>query len=519
MYEVVVLARFLLTGIALLLAFLAAVTWSRRREAPGANVFAILIGSMAVYTFGYAGEIAQTTIAGALFWLHVEYLALPWAGALWLLAACRHNGRKVWAPVLFMVPVITFAGHYSNFDNLFYSGPMEMVRRGPFSILTVQRGPLSTLDNAFLLVCFLAGSWIYLSGLRSASALYRRQAIVLVLASLVPFIGYFGYLVNISPWGLDTGPVTLGVTCLLLYYGIFHCGIFNLAPVGRNLIFNSMRDAALILDMQDRLLDYNPAALALLPELRGKVPGDRILDLVAAAPGLAAALGRAEGLRAEGLLADPFSDVSLQPTPEGNSYEAQFWPLFSGTRQLGRAMIFADVTAEMRLREDLRLRADTDPLTGVANRRLFQRSLEMECFRFSRTNAPISLMMIDLDYFKTVNDRYGHPVGDAVLTIVASRLLTSLRKTDLLARFGGEEFSVLLPETPAEGASVIADRVRGLVGAAPVEVDGILIPISVSVGVTSHAGDLEAVPELLLKKADLALYRAKAAGRNRVEAI
>ena len=181
--DVVVLARFLLTGIALLLGFLAAVTWNRREDAPEAATFAILVASMAIYTFGYAGEVAQSAVPAARFWLNVEYLALPWAGGLWVLAACRHNGIKVRTSLLFVIPVITFVGHYTNFKNLFYTAPMIMVHRGPFWVLTVQRGPLSMLDNAYLMVSFLAGAWIYLSGLRHSSSLFRRQALVLVLAS------------------------------------------------------------------------------------------------------------------------------------------------------------------------------------------------------------------------------------------------------------------------------------------------------------------------------------------------
>ena len=112
--EVVVLVRFLLTGVAVLLAFIVALTWSRRREAPEATTFAVLVASMAVYSFGYAGEVAQSSIGSAVFWLHVEYLALPWAGGLWVLAACQHNGIRVRKPLLFIIPAITFVGHHNS---------------------------------------------------------------------------------------------------------------------------------------------------------------------------------------------------------------------------------------------------------------------------------------------------------------------------------------------------------------------------------------------------------------------
>ena len=511
--DVVVLARFLLTGIALLLAFLAAITWNRRQDAPEAATFAVLVASMAVYTFGYAGEVAQTTTSAAHLWLDIEYLALPWAGGLWVLAACKHNGLKGHVPLLFLIPVITFVGYYTNFRNLFYTAPMEMARRAPFAVMVVHRGPLSTLDNSYLMVCFLAGSWIYLSGLRHASSLFRRQAVVLVLSSLLPFVGYFVYLAGLSPWGLDITPITLGLTCALIYYGIFHCGIFDLAPLARNLIFNSMRDAVLILDTQDRLLDFNPAAKTLFPILNKRNLGTEVVPMLASVPAFSEAVQKAGEL----------SEVTVGDS-EPESYEVRTWPLFtassnSASRLVGRAVIFADVTAQVRLREELRGRAETDPLTGVANRRRFYHALEVECMRFTRNHLPLSVLMIDLDYFKEVNDQYGHLAGDAVLRIVAQLLLLSLRKTDLLARYGGEEFAVLLPETSLAGAEVIAERIRQTICQKPIVAEGASIQVSVSVGLASHTDEQEATPEILLKKADLALYRAKASGRNRVEVI
>jgi len=509
--DVVAVAGFVLTGIALLLAFLAAVTWNRRQDAPEASTFAILIASMAVYSFGYAGEVAQTTVAGARQWLDFEFLALPWAGALWVLAACKHNGIKGRTPLLFVIPAITFVTHYANPRHLFYTAPMTLEHRGPFWVLNMHRGPLSVLDNAYLMVSFLAGAWIYLRGLRQASSLFRRQAIILVLSSLLPFLGYFVFLAGLSPWGLDITPITLALTCGLLYYGIFHCGIFDLAPLARNLIFNSMRDAVLILDSQDRLLDFNPAAKLLLPVLSKRILGMAIGPMLREVPALAAAVRKAQD-REEIRLGDS----------EGRCFEVETLPLFSvpanpASRRVGRAVILADVSAQVRLREELRSRAETDPLTGAANRRRFHQALEVEYMRFGRSGLPLSVLMIDLDEFKEVNDRFGHPVGDAVLRTVSQLLLLSLRQTDLLARYGGEEFAVLLPETPAEGALAIAERIRHTINQNPVVADGRILEVSISVGVASHAEGRDASPEALLKQADLALYRAKALGRNRVE--
>ena len=502
-----VLARFSLTGIAILLIFLAVVTWNRRKEAPGAGACAFLIALMAVYAFGYSGEVAQTTYAGARFWFDVEHLVLPWAPALWLLTALRHNGRTMRTWILFVIPVIDFLGHYTNPFHTYYSGPLTMVQHGPFWVLDIPRGPLSMLGNAYLLLAFVAGAWIYISGLRNASALFRKQAGILVCSSQLPVLGYFIYLTGLSPWGLDLTPFTLAVSCVLFYYGIFHTGIYELAPLARTLIFNSIRDAVLILDMQNRLLDFNPAAQTLLPVLDKQGLGLDVSNLLEDQPEMKKALQGTEDPR----------DFKMQTANEFQSFELRTWPLVSGSHQIGRAIIFTDVTAQVRLREELRYLAETDSLTGVANRRRFHQALEIECLRSRRNRAPLSVLMVDLDYFKAVNDRYGHPVGDAVLKSVAQRLLQCVRKTDLLARYGGEEFSILLPETGREGSEVIAERVRLAVSQRAFELNGLSISLSVSVGVTSQNELVEADAEILLNEADLALYRAKTAGRNRVE--
>jgi diguanylate cyclase (GGDEF)-like protein len=512
--DVVVLARFLLTGVAILLAVLAAVTWSRRQDAPEASIFALIMASMAIYTFGYAGEIAQTQLASARFWLNVEYLALPWVPGLWLLAVARHNQLRMYRQLFFVIPLITFVGHFTNYRDLFYNAPMSMEQRGPFSVLMVHRGPLSTLDNAYLLVAFMVGAGIYVSRLRHASTLFRKQALVLVCSSFLPFVGYFVYLADLSPYGLDTAPITLAVTCCLMYYGIFHCGMFELVPLSRNLIFNSMRDGVLILDTHRRLLDFNPAAEILFPGLKRRSVGKVVHEVLAEVPDVVTSLRDSERS----------SEFTLGVGEQGRTFEMRNWPLVAPTsdrfgRTVGRAVIFSDVSAQARLREELRTRSETDALTGVANRRRFHQALEIECLRYIRGHAPLSLLMIDLDNFKDVNDRYGHPAGDIVLHSVAQLLLSSLRKTDQLARYGGEEFAVLLPETRMEGALVIAERIRKIVGSKPIVAEGECIPISVSVGVASHANDSEVKAQILLKKADLALYRAKTAGRNRVEAL
>lgn len=170
--------------------------------------------------------------------------------------------------------------------------------------------------------------------------------------------------------------------------------------------------------------------------------------------------------------------------------------------------------AEARIRE----MAVTDELTGLRNRRYVQGRLQEELSRAARSRKPISVALFDVDHFKQVNDAHGHDAGDEVLRSVAAMAQRACRASDLVARFGGEEFLIVLPETDPEGAGVIADRLRIWIEAMRVDVDGAAITVTASFGIATHAPDAAGAPDVsaLVKRADEALYRAKATGRNRV---
>jgi diguanylate cyclase (GGDEF)-like protein len=167
-----------------------------------------------------------------------------------------------------------------------------------------------------------------------------------------------------------------------------------------------------------------------------------------------------------------------------------------------------------RLYEDARRLADRDPLTGFFNHRYLHERLSEEVVRAVRTRRPLSVVMIDLDDFKVVNDTFGHVYGDGVLVHVAERIRAALRESDVAGRWGGEEFLLLLPGADEEGAAQLADRVRVALAARSIpSVPG--LRVTASFGVAEYAGETNA--EQLLEAADGALYRAKRAGKDRVE--
>lgn len=179
--------------------------------------------------------------------------------------------------------------------------------------------------------------------------------------------------------------------------------------------------------------------------------------------------------------------------------------------------IATDFTQFYRMKEELARQATTDELTGVRNRRSLLETARQEFSRATRYHHPLSVLMLDIDHFKGINDSYGHDVGDKVLRAVADACRRELRDSDILGRLGGEEFGVVLPNTTREGAVAVAERLRARIDAMRLGGDwGDDIAPKVSVGVACMRG--AARIEAVLKQADQALYAAKAAGRNRVAA-
>jgi len=202
-------------------------------------------------------------------------------------------------------------------------------------------------------------------------------------------------------------------------------------------------------------------------------------------------------------------------SPLSGAFSALFRKYVRLSRRMGRIARISDSyqanLQEMKSRLDLSSR--TDYLTGLANRREMYERLGMELSRARRHGREFAVVMFDFDHFKELNDRYGHAVGDRVLTVVAELVTRNLRREDSCCRWGGEEFLILLPETTAPAALVVAEKIRRLIDRHPIEADGVTVRATVSLGATVFLAD-ESV-DACIARADAALYQAKEAGRNR----
>lgn len=201
------------------------------------------------------------------------------------------------------------------------------------------------------------------------------------------------------------------------------------------------------------------------------------------------------------------------------------WSLINHSHEVARNLL---AVIGGRIREDNRAlissqdkklqfehQASVDALTGIHNRRWMFEAFPRALLRCRGNRRPVSIMLVDIDFFKQVNDTHGHQVGDDALRAVAKCMTKGLRPFDLLVRYGGEEFAVLLPDTDHEKAMILSERLRGIVADTTIQIGEISLHLTISIGVASTRND-EPLEELL-EEADRALYRAKGLGRNRVE--
>ncbi len=284
-------------------------------------------------------------------------------------------------------------------------------------------------------------------------------------------------------------------------------------------VSNSVQDGLVLMDEDGVVQHYNPAALRLFKFSSDIFEGMNLRDYVRLDDG-----GGGQGelfsgrcIEGSGAGSCPTGKLEVICTrSDGSEFPAEV--AVSPLRRSGSWWVvwsIRDITERKESEEKLLTLATTDSLTGLINRRRFMEKAEAELDRARRYGRPLSMMMLDIDHFKRVNDTYGHDAGDDVLKTLSRLGLEVLRKVDFFGRIGGEEFSVLLPDTSLEGAVQVAERLREEVENAVMETRSGDLSITISIGVSTLNEEINNL-ETMLKAADVALYAAKRGGRNRV---
>ena len=331
----------------------------------------------------------------------------------------------------------------------------------------------------------------------------------------------------IFPAPVDLTALAFTFTAAFLAASIFGLRLLDLVPIARDNVIESIPEMVFVLDDKERIIDANAVAQQWLGKSFAEILGKEPIEVFQKWPQLLQRFFFMERTREE---------IEIPGDPP-RTLETIITPIYNRTNQLeGRVILAYDITDRKKLEKDLkdtneslqtqlqeneRLRiqlqeqAIRDPLTGVFNRRYFAEALDKETARAVREKSPFSLIVLDVDFFKKVNDTYGHKCGDLVLQSLAKFLQENTRRSDIVCRFGGEEFVILMPDAAVQDAFERAERFRKEFALQVVEHEGKHVKSTFSAGIASFPIHSDA-GETLLSMADLALYQSKADGRNRV---
>lgn len=497
----------------------------------------------AIYTFGSALELAAGSLEEIVLWIKIQYLGMPFLPPLNLLLVMYFLGmekylRRSLRIGLFIVPAITLLLVMTNEAHHLYYRDIVLRPDTLTPKADLVAGPWYLIAGAYTFGCMIGGVVLLLVQWRRKK-MYRFQMVTLLFGLSLPLVGDFFYLGGVTPDGVDPIPVIMTVTSAAYMWALASRGLFHVVPIARDSLFESMRDGVLVLDMEDRLVDYNAAAAAIIPELVATDIGQRLDRLWRGHTDAALLLRDTAG---EGSAKDG-GVVDVQEIPwaiEDRSYHYQVRTSIVRNRgglEAGKLIVLIDITQRVQLQEQLRQMAYYDGLTGVYNRARFMNLGTSMLSEAERAGEPMAVILFDIDHFKRINDTYGHDVGDQALLHIADLCRRALRTEDLLARYGGEEFVVALPGMDAARAESAAHRIRRELAAQPLYVPGGELRMTASFGIAAAEGavgggagragetegargadgaDTGAMLKLLLKQADLALYAAKHGGRDAV---
>lgn len=463
--------------------------------------------SISLYSFGYAIELFSGTFDRILFWNYFQYLGLPFIPAFWIIFTLEYSNKRtdfVTKLGIFLIPILTFFFRYtSNLNHLYYAS-IQYTTNDFFPVLYIIKGPWYWVHGIFITLCFIVSNYIYFLLYKKSSGQIRRQSMLMLIASLLPWISFLSDLLNLSPLGIDYGPFAITSSVVIFLIAFLRYQFLNIKPLARDKVFESTNDGIIVLDANNNIIDFNPSAATIFPGLKENGIGKNVRSFFEANESLVNSI----------LHSKEFQYKIINDNKKRHYRVNTVQILESRDREVGSLVTLTEITKYMEMMEKLNYLASSDELTGVYNRRFFVEFCSRELEKSKRDNSPVSFIILDLDFFKKVNDHYGHQAGDVVLQQVAMICRNSIRSKDILGRYGGEEFVIFLPETRLEDCQVISNRILNNIAESEIFYEGKMIKVTASIGITGVTSVSDENLDDFLKTADQALYKAKFDGRN-----
>ncbi|MBT3337639.1 MAG: diguanylate cyclase [Anaerolineae bacterium] len=488
----------------------------RRRLVPGAVMLMLDLLCITGWLLSNTGELIGSTENISLSSVKITYLFITTAPIFWIGFALQYTGKVRWLSFsrfafFWVFPIITFTLVQTNewHGMIWDVWKIEAVNDHLQLLKVTLYGPWFWVNVVYSYALMFSGAFLLIQQHIRSAPIYRKQSNWLVAGALAPLIFNYIYITKLIP-GLqkDFSPIAFAFSGIAFAIGIFRYDLLDLMPIARNTIVENMQEGMLVIDHKTRLLDINPAARKLLLPTKDSIIGKPIEKYL---PEIKPLLPKDDqGSRA--------LEFSLRRNRIIRNFEGKLSILRDrNKKRLGYLLVLQDITERKKLHDEVERLASKDSLTGLHNRRHLLELAQQELHRSYRYKHTISLLVIDIDHFKNINDTYGHLVGDQVLINFANFLQKMLRIVDIIGRFGGDEFVVILPETDFETTIKTANRLCDTIRKTPFATKKGNVFFTLSIGISSE-NDVKKDTDLyaFLEHADRALYHAKSLGRDQV---
>ena len=464
--------------------------------------FLLMNVAAAVYVFGYAMEFSRGTPGGIEFWSRIQYIGQPFVASLLLMFVLYYVESDRRIPIVldilpFLLPATAMVMRQTNHVHGLYYANVEYVHRTHRLVMAAEPAVWYWVLAIYDLLCLFLAFILIARYLVLSPRAHRLQATLLAVGCFLPVIPNIMYITGVPMGGLDINPIVLVLVSLLFYVAVLRNHHLTLAPVGRDWLVETMKDAVIVLDMNECIADANPSARRAF----GNIDRDPVgMPLAEAFPALRDSL-----------------DHGMRVSERGRVWELSrtVLPANRGPEE-GVLIVARDVTEREMLVEKLARMAREDTLTGLLNRHSWDASVATEMMTLARYGRFGSVIYLDLDHFKQVNDTLGHAAGDALLINMARVLKSSVRRPDLVGRYGGEEFVLFLPESSPVDAFEVAERLRVELKEAMSSEKSVVSSVTGSFGVAGAKITEDTDLEALVSMADEAMYVSKRKGRDRV---
>lgn len=476
----------------------------QRRTVPGARAFSLFAASVAVWCFFAIFEFYSRSLTPRIIFGKLEYLGIVTLPVSWLLFTLHYTRRSNWLTrhligALLIIPLSTLLLTLTDgWHGLLWRSVHYL--NTPVPLLDIDHGPwFHFVLVPYTYVLFAIGIIVLLASFFADSSLYRKQTGIVLASMAVPLLVNAHYLMTgATLGGLDPTPYAFALCVALNAYGLFGSNQLPITPVSYRALFLNTAETVIVLNNKFTIIDINPAALDELGHTKADVLGKTFCSFYPQCKPIMQAAQQGQ-----------VADVVELLSPNGSSYaEVKIRPVFTANGEVStQLVIMRDVTAEREQQARLEQFAYVDSLTGVANRRQLAREADRAIGLARRYNLPLSLLYMDIDKFKSINDTYGHEIGDLVLVHVAHCLRGTMRENDVVARLGGDEFAILLYDVDYERADETRERFQKRL-CKPFEVETYQLAMDVSIGLALYP-DHGATLEDLLREADASMYRSK----------